>query len=254
MTPFSNSRFNPISLSTSWRQMNPEIHDIAEFDELPGIFGIELQDRPNPAATDIYFTDTGWSPTDGFTGLTPLVRITTGNPSTGQYRLAGGNYSKVIMAAADDGKEVVVDYEGGGSTFSLQSLEAVVDDAIQVLALDNDPDWDSPSTTAGATQNAIVKYQKRVINLADDATINITAIFDTAKNGEYLIMRQNQPRTFVRFLFTAGTPSDADVLEAENFRVGDVDTFINLIQSTNDILFKNRLGSTLDFVVYRRDV
>jgi hypothetical protein len=122
------------------------------------------------------------------------------------------------------------------------------------FALDDNPNWANPSTTAGATQNAIVRYQKRVIPLTDDETVNISAIFPTSKDGEYVIMRANDPRTFVRFQFKLGTPSDADVLEAENFRVGDVDTFINLIQSTNDILFKNRLGSALDFVVYRRDV
>ena len=134
MTAFSNSRRNPLSpTAISWRVMDLEVHDIEEFNELPGIYGIELQDRPNPNVTNVYFTDTGWMTGDGVTGLTQMTQITTGNPAPGQFRIGGGLSSKLIMNAADDLKQVVVEYEGGGTTFSLQTIIAIVQDLIGTI-------------------------------------------------------------------------------------------------------------------------
>ena len=93
------------------------------------------------------------------------------------------------------------------------------------------------------------------ISLNDDETINITAIFGTASDGEYLVFQETDAEVFGTFMFSEGTPSNAKIISgSSNFVSGDIDTNLCLVQSGNDILLKNRLGSTLDFRVYRRGV
>jgi hypothetical protein len=105
--------------------MDDEIHVIQEFSELPGVFGIELQDLPNTSAIAIYEVDTSYT-TGNFTGLTQFTQITIGLPSPGQFRVGSGFSSKVIFNSADDGKTVVVDYEGGGSVVSIDNINAII--------------------------------------------------------------------------------------------------------------------------------
>jgi hypothetical protein len=126
MTIFSNSRRNPIQpTAISWRQMDDEFHVIAEFAELPGIYGIELQDLPNPNAIAIYEDDSGYT-TGSFTGLTEFTKIISGLPAVGQFRVGSGYSTKVIFNAADDGKTVIVDYEGGGTGITLDNVQDLI--------------------------------------------------------------------------------------------------------------------------------
>jgi len=129
MTSLGNSRRNPIQpTAVSWRLMDLEYHEILEFDELPGVYGIRLQDFPNTATIAIYEDATGYTGT-GFTGLTEFDQITSGLPSIGQYRLGGGLSSAVIFNSGDVGKNVIVDYEGGGSSISLENILSVIQNA-----------------------------------------------------------------------------------------------------------------------------
>jgi hypothetical protein len=133
MTAFSNSRRHPYENTIAWRNMTDEVHTIQEFDELPGVYGIELQDRPNPSAIDIFFTGTGWMTGDGVTGLTQLTQINTSNPSAGQFRVGGGQTGKIICNIADDGKQVVVQYQGGGTTTAFQNIYNLILDIIGTI-------------------------------------------------------------------------------------------------------------------------
>jgi hypothetical protein len=95
----------------------------------------------------------------------------------------------------------------------------------------------------------------KTITLADDAQININAIFDTARDGEYLIMWDIDPLTWGRIHYTQGSPSNATIVDGSaNFVSGDVDTNLCLVQVVDDIFLKNRLGDEYDFIVYRRGV
>jgi hypothetical protein len=113
--------------------MTPEVHLVQEFDELPNVYGVELQDRPNPSTIAVYFKDTGWMTGDGFTGLTQLTQVTASNPSAGQFRIGGGNSGKLILNIADDGKEVIVSYQGGGTTTAFQNIYNLIVDIIGTI-------------------------------------------------------------------------------------------------------------------------
>jgi hypothetical protein len=94
---------------------------------------------------------------------------------------------------------------------------------------------------------------RNLITLGDDETININDIFPTQANGEYLIFNKSDPKTYIRFYYMIGTPSDAAIRDgSSNLFIDDIDNGINLIQDANNILFKNRLGGVVDFVAHRR--
>ena len=133
-----------------------------------------------------------------------------------------------------------------------------LDNAIVSIGIDNSPDWDSPSTTNAPSINATVKYQKFNLTLANNASEEVKDFFtnfSSAKSGEYIVMRNTNPRTFIRFYYQHGTPANADVYETGvSSTIGDVNNNLCIFQSGNDVLIKNRLGSSLDFTVYRRQV
>ncbi len=51
MTAISNDRTDPWTGAVSWRTMDTEQATIAQFSELPGKYGIRLQDHPNTGVT-----------------------------------------------------------------------------------------------------------------------------------------------------------------------------------------------------------
>ena len=128
-TPFSNLRVDPWTGATSWRTMTPEIHTIEGFSELPGIYGFQLQDAANPATITVR---------ENFTGSTPFTSVNT-DPNPGEFRLGVAGYIKFNIA--DNGKEMLVEYEGAGSNLSIKNL--------QTLGSSGNVDGGSPDSVFG---------------------------------------------------------------------------------------------------------
>lgn len=123
MSTYSDKRINPIDSSFSWRTMDPEYHTVAVLDNLPGVYGFILQDNPRLSTLTI---------TEDITGGEEWA-IVSGTPSaTGQVFVSNGATAVFpglcIFNVADNGKSFRIDYEGGGST---QTVEAVSDIAEQ---------------------------------------------------------------------------------------------------------------------------
>lgn len=116
MTAYSNLRQNPFTLAFSDRTMDPEIHSISEFFELPGIYGIQLQDRPKSGTIVI---------TENVTGGSTFVEVTSGDPASGQYRV---DYVRglIVCSPADSGVSVIANYTGRGTNFTLSVVQAIV--------------------------------------------------------------------------------------------------------------------------------
>ena len=53
MSIFSDLRRNPFTGAISWRVMSPEIHTIEELENLPGLYGFQLQDKPRPGTVTV---------------------------------------------------------------------------------------------------------------------------------------------------------------------------------------------------------
>lgn len=123
MSTYSDKRINPIDSSFSWRTMDPEYHTVAVLDNLPGVYGFILQDNPRLSTLTI---------TEDITGGEEWT-IVSGTPAaTGQVFVSNGATAVFpglcIFNVADNGKSFRIDYEGGGST---QTVEAVSDIAEQ---------------------------------------------------------------------------------------------------------------------------
>lgn len=115
MTDFSDFRQNPWDSTYSDRVMDPEIHTVGEFNFLPGIYGIALQDRPVPTTVTIVTNDTA---------ADPYTEVTT-NPLSGQFRV---DYVRGLIQfnSADNGDSVEVNYSGRGSNVSIALIEDLI--------------------------------------------------------------------------------------------------------------------------------
>ena len=125
MTAFSNLRRNPFTSAYSWRTMDTEYHTVAEYAELPGIYGIQLQDRPRSGSVVV---------TEDETAGDVFVQVST-SPLQGQCRI-DYNSGYIFFNSADSGAAVAVDYEGGGSTANKANLEALVNNEARLTALE----------------------------------------------------------------------------------------------------------------------
>ena len=114
MSEKSNIRRNPFTGAYSWRTMDTEEFTVSEFDEFPGQYGLQLQDRPRSGTVVV---------TEDETGGSTLVEVTSA-PLQGQYRVDyTGGY--IFFNSADDALDVTVDYQGGGSVASKENIEAL---------------------------------------------------------------------------------------------------------------------------------
>ena len=111
MTARSNGRWNPITNAYSARMMDPEVHTVAEFDMLPGIYGIRLQDAPYSGQP---VTISGYT------------EVTSGAPASGQFRVDYVNNSgMVIFHSSADSASVTVNYYGVGSVITQELLDTI---------------------------------------------------------------------------------------------------------------------------------
>lgn len=111
MTARSNGRWNPITNAYSARMMDPEVHTVAEFDMLPGIYGIRLQDAPYSGQP---VTISGYT------------EVTSGAPASGQFRVDYVNNSgMVIFHSSANAASVTVNYYGVGSVITQELLDTI---------------------------------------------------------------------------------------------------------------------------------
>jgi len=118
MTAYSNLRINPNNNVAYPRTMDPESHTIAEFVEFPGQYGFQLQDRVSAGTLEIVEDNTAQTP------FNIVTTISGSFPAAGQILV---NLQKGYCFAnpADDGKNVICNYDGLGSNASLYTLQSL---------------------------------------------------------------------------------------------------------------------------------
>lgn len=121
MSDAVNLRIDPRTGEKNWTDDISEELDVAEFDELPGVFGVLLTQVPHPTEINVYLaTDPS----------VPLTRITTtGEPSSSQFwsdsaQLKPRGY--VIVNSSLEGETLIIIYKGGGYLAHKRVLETVI--------------------------------------------------------------------------------------------------------------------------------
>jgi hypothetical protein len=103
----SDIRTNPVTGAVSWRAITAEAHTVIELvDRIPGIYGFQLEDRPQ--AGSIAFTPS-------------RTIINSGTPNFGEVYVSV-DYGLCIFNIADDSIAFTVDYNGGGSVITKDLL------------------------------------------------------------------------------------------------------------------------------------
>jgi hypothetical protein len=122
MTAINNLRKNPFTAAMSWRVMDTEQHTVGELDELPGIYGFQLQDIPQNGTVIVVEDITGGDTWDNVTI----------NPLPGQVRI---DYVSgyCIFNIADDGMDFLVDYSGGGSNSNIDNIISLIQNNATIL-------------------------------------------------------------------------------------------------------------------------
>lgn len=113
MTALSELRRNPIDGSISWRNMDIEGHTVAELDQLPGIYGFRLQDRPRNTGLVVAETGTG--------GATAFTLVTT-TPTGANQAYIDYDSGLVIVHSVHNGDFLEVTYQGAGSIVSIDLI------------------------------------------------------------------------------------------------------------------------------------
>ena len=115
----SNLRQNPFTKAFAWQPVTREIHTISEFTHLPGLNGVLLKELPRPESLTITFTQESIE----------AVIVDT-DPLASQARV---DYQRghILFNPADRGKEVSINYEGGGTNLNLSALKEIIREVIQ---------------------------------------------------------------------------------------------------------------------------
>lgn len=114
----SDIRRDPLTGAFSYISITDDPYTVAEFDNLPSRYGIKVRQRINPAGP--------LTIVENATGATPF-EVVNNAPAAGQVQV---DYETGLVKfnSADDGKQVLVTYQGGGSTHWKTVLEQVVDE------------------------------------------------------------------------------------------------------------------------------
>jgi hypothetical protein len=214
---------------------------------------------------------------DNLNNLTGANSVTADSAPTNPEDLTRKDYvdseilSGIATRVAKTGDSMSGDLDMGGNIITglddgVSPSDAVnkaqLDNAVASVGVTDSPNWSSPSTTLAPSVRAVderigdrLSGESITIELDDDDEIKVTELFDTASNGEYLIFQESDPLIYARFMFRSGSPDSAVVLDGSPEVVtSDVDTKLCLYESSGEIFFKNRLGSTLEFRVHRRSL
>jgi hypothetical protein len=115
---YSNKRVHPITGAISGRTIEQEL-TVAELDELPGVYGVQLLDG---------IIQTTLTVTENVTGGSVFVQVTE-PPLAGQVavRYTSGISPRglLIFNVADDATNVLVEYEGAGTVSNLENITAL---------------------------------------------------------------------------------------------------------------------------------
>ena len=113
-----NLRQHPFTKAFTWQAITGENLTVAEFDHLPGVYGILLKELPRPGSVQITFTDTS-----------AVAIVVNQDPLTGQVRV-DHQRGHVLFNPADDGQAVSVSYDGGGTNLHLEALKEIMREVI----------------------------------------------------------------------------------------------------------------------------
>jgi microcystin-dependent protein len=109
-----NKRIDPRDPETiEWGELISETKTCAEFEELPGRYGIRTSQIFNDAEIDVFVGEYE----------TSLDRITSGNPSETEFYASGG-MAYIIVNAAHVGQDIRADYYPGGSVLTAEVLDS----------------------------------------------------------------------------------------------------------------------------------
>lgn len=169
MYNYSNVRVNPIDGSNTPRTLQ-EILTIKELDNLPGVYGIQLRD--SVVESTIVVTETA-------TGGRTFVEVSNA-PLVGQfaiqYRDGVNPRGLLLFDVADDGVEVVIDYDGLGTVASAENIaELSYAAALQAT---------NPRAHAAGTANAITAtFTPAITNLSDGDVVSVRALYDNTSES-----------------------------------------------------------------------
>lgn len=111
-----NKRQNPIDTSTSPVTITDEAHTVAEFTELPGVYGFYLEERPVSGTVSVREDNTAETP---FT-------IVNAAPSPGQVFIDyNSNRGMLIFNIADDATAIIVTYNGLGTNQTVENTKKI---------------------------------------------------------------------------------------------------------------------------------
>ncbi len=150
MSELTDIRRDPRTKVYNYVTVDPEVYTVAEFANLPGVFGVLLKFRPDPSNILIEYTYDD----------TPLTKVTSFSPGLGEVYI---DYVQgyCIVNADDDGVEIRVTYKGGGGLNHKRNLELLA--------------TFSGKTTDDLTEGATNKYASAAnaagfVNAASDKT------------------------------------------------------------------------------------
>jgi hypothetical protein len=112
------------------------------------------------------------------------------------------------------------------------------------------------ATIATTFSNDISQFLgRKSIALLDDAQVilNSTALFPTVANGIYELFDSSDPTTaYGTIRMKQGTPPTISGGGGSDFDLADTDTKLCVFVSGNDVVIKNRLGSSKTIIVHRK--
>ena len=119
--PLVNRRRNPIDSTVAAVTITDEQHAVAEFDELPGVYGFILEERPVAGTVSVRQDNTA---------ETPFTIVLT-SPLAGQVFVDfNENRGYCIFNSADNGKAILVTYDGSGANNTVENIRAIADEEI----------------------------------------------------------------------------------------------------------------------------
>ena len=119
--PLVNRRRNPIDSTVAAATITDETHTVAEFDELPGVYGFILEERPVAGTVSVRQDNTA---------ETPFTIVLT-SPLAGQVFVDfNENRGYCIFNSADNGKAIIVTYDGSGANNTVENIRAIAGEEI----------------------------------------------------------------------------------------------------------------------------
>lgn len=170
MSAISNKRVHPRTGAVSWRVMDPEVHTVQEFFEVPGIYGVQLQDTVQQGTIIITENVTGGD----------VFEIVTTDPNPGQVYINYAN-GKCMFHPSDDGVEIITNaYNGGGTNASIAGITRILDDGIINFALDG---YVTGSNTPIVSTDTIVEaFGKTQGEINARASLGVSNTFTAVQN------------------------------------------------------------------------